>query len=157
MVWLFATVVFLTVVWLLVVSETARKVALWGVIALVALGGWFYFDGQRKERLAVTSIRPEEVELSQLTLYYSYSWHLKGTVKNRSASKALDSLTVNIKVSDCRSKPCEIVADEDVPISERTPPGQTRFFDVYTTLEDQALPDGWTWSYQVKEVRAATN
>ena len=56
MVWLFATVVFLTVVWLLVISETFRKVAVWGVIALAAVGGWLYFNGQRKERLALTSM-----------------------------------------------------------------------------------------------------
>lgn len=158
MVWLFAAVVFVTVVWLLFVSDGFRKFAMFAVVAAVAIGVWFYLDNQAKERLALTSIRPNEVELTDLTLYRDYSWHLKGAVKNRSTSKALSSLIINIKVSDCRKKPCEIIADEDAYVSEHVPPGQTRFFDAFPgLLHDQVLPDGWEWSYEVREIRAASN
>lgn len=158
MVWLFAAVVFVTVVWLLFVSEGFRKFAIFAMLAAVAIGVWFYLDNQAKEQLALTSIRPDEVQLTDLTLYRDFSWHLKGTVKNRSTSKTLSGLIISIKVSDCRTKPCEIIADEDAYVSERVPPGQTRFFDANAGLSyDQVLPDGWEWSYEVKEIRAASN
>ncbi len=158
MVWLFAAVVFVTVAWLLFVSEGFRKFAIFAVLAAVAIGVWVYLDNQAKERLALTSIRPDEIQLTDLTLYRDFSWRLKGTVKNRSASKALSSLVVNIKVSDCRTRPCEIIADEDAYVSEHVPAGQTRFFDAYPgLLHDQVLPDRWEWSYEVKEIRAASN
>lgn len=155
MAWIFAAVVFLTVVYLLVQFPAVRKATLWIVGALVVVGVGVYYKQQNDERAAKAAINPTQLELADLTLSHEYSWKITGTIRNRS-KYVLSSVTAGATLEECKAAKCEVVDEADVTIYERVPPGQARHFENYLSFA-ASPPDDWRWSFAIKEVQADLN
>jgi len=153
--WIFACVIFLTIIFFLVRSPGFRKVALGGVVAIAAWLIYNEFSSQDRLRRERAAIRPSDIELANLTLSNTYgsSWQVSGLVTNHSRYE-LSGLTFNITVQNCithvgtnPAPDCHVVGQTQVNYWTTIPSGQQRTMSENVSFEDMPRLSDWSWSY----------
>lgn len=153
--WLIGIVILI----LLVVSAGFRKFAL-VIVGLGAAAGFvIYANEERKEKLALSRIRPAELKFEGVTLKPDYSGYtLSGRLINGSAQYTLKQVTLKVTMRDCSGESernCLIIGESNEYVHLGVPPGQARDFNELVYFSGGALkPRGrLVWDYSVVEVK----
>jgi hypothetical protein len=162
MIWLFASVVLIVVVYLAVQFPAFRK-AIWVCLALIFIvgaagAGWLYYakiEDDKRAELSRRLISPDEIVFTDTVLGQTYgSWKVKGNVTNHS-SHELSGFTLKIILQDCpvSGERCTTIGERDASAYLSVPPNQMRAFELDVSLYDMPQPTKWGWTYTVQEVQ----
>jgi hypothetical protein len=161
MAWLAAAIFGVAVIYFAIHYPGFRKVFLWCLAAVVALGiaggGYLYWDNlqqAKRSAYAKTLIHLNEVDFYDLTMSGDIARSVKGMVRNRS-SYTLRSFRLGVVVEDCPAGTCEIIGESDARVAYiDVPPGQVRAFDAYVSFSNMPTPKALQWNYRVTELEA---
>src|SRR5450830_312982 len=157
MVWLLGIVLFI-VFWFIFPTFRILVLAVAGIIVLFVVG--FIVNSNHKESVQKSLIPISQVQLNDIRLTHdSYSYELKGEVKNSSAYKLLD-IYIKVTAFDCPelsiTPTCTTIGqDDNVGISLNIPPNQLRAINyAHVNFSDMPKIKGnFLWSYEITGTR----
>jgi hypothetical protein len=176
---LIGTLIVLAIIYFMIVSPGFRTAA-FVLLGIVGVGIYLIVQNNEKtakeyqqqqaanERLAVTSIRPDDLVLSGVSLipqsYGLNDWQLKGTIANNSKLN-LGSIRFLVTVQECTpNQVCKIIGQETASTMSDNgyspkplvPAGQVRLFNTYAIkFANMPVVSNPRWEYKITEIRAA--
>jgi hypothetical protein len=163
--WIFASVVFLAVVFLLVRFPRFRRwfaIIVLGVMVVGAVGGvGAYLYNERETDRLRGLIKPGDLKLEGLRLTppssLSSYWEVKGKVMNVS-QHSLQAFTLKITVKDCPDpNSCIVVGESNDSVWVEVPPNQMRAFSDLVTFQNLPQLVGMRWDFVLTEARAKSD
>ncbi len=144
---------------LAIYSPPFRVVALavLGVAALLAVIFFVYLkeseDSSRKEEeLSKHRIPLSQIDIVDTKLGTGRWSSLTGRIRNKSQKYELSQVELQLTVRDCIEENCEVVEETKAGIDKIVPPGQSRDFDEYVSLQLGKLRGKFVWSYQILSI-----
>ena len=153
--------VIFVVLWLLVAIPAFR----YFILVLVVIGGLGLglrvAYALRQERLPLTVIPSDQVELTDIRLASSRgSYRLSGKIENLSQRYTLRDVHLEVTLYDCPpravNEKCVLIGQETSYSYVSVPPGHIHALDGYLGFSNLPRPAGrLMWGYRLKKVRAS--
>lgn len=152
MIWIIALLIIIS---LILLSQYRVLGSLFLALTIVAASLFFIFE-IIEQRRAVSRILADEVIIydERLDQRTRRSFSFQGRLQNKSEEYSIIGFDVLIKIKDCESKECIVVAQETDFIRLNIPPNQARDFNqniyIYSDFE---IKHEFDWEYEIQSVR----